>query len=282
MVPRAEGNEMSSSTNKNGYVGIGLAVIGIAAVAGCGNARAQTGTPPPNPPPQGSLPSVVLVHGAFADGSGWEGVYKILKRDGYPVTIVQHPTVSLDDDVAVTGRAIKAQSGAVVLVGHSYGGMVVSAAGNDPKVGALVYVAAYVPDKGESLQTLIGNTPPDGPAPPILPPQDGFLALDQAQFAAAFAADVNADKAAFMAASQVPFGVGALSTPVATPAWRAKPSWYVVATGDKMIPPSYERTMAKRADAIVTEADGSHAIFVSKPDVVASVIEQAATSVQGR
>jgi pimeloyl-ACP methyl ester carboxylesterase len=224
----------------------------------------------------------VLVHGAFADGSGWEGVYKILRRDGYPVHIVQNPTITLADDVATTRRAIAAQSGSVILVGHSYGGVVVSEAGNDPKVAALVYVAAYAPDKGESLQTLIANTPPGPPGPPLLPPQDGFLSLDRSKFAASFAADVNAEKAAFMAASQVPFGVGALSAAVTTPAWRAKPSWYLVATADKMIPPSYERTMAKRAGATITEAEGSHAIFVSRPDVVATLIEQAATAVPGK
>jgi pimeloyl-ACP methyl ester carboxylesterase len=275
-----------SSMNKNLDVGMGVAVVCTAVFVGCANAQAnpRPGGPAPNPPPKGPLPSVVLVHGAFVDGSGWEGVYKLLRRDGYPVSIVQNPTISLADDVAVTARAIGAQSGPVILVGHSYGGVVISAAGNDPKVAALVYIAAYAPDKGESLQTLIANTPPGPPAPPILPPQDGFLALDQSKFPASFAADISADKAAFMAASQVPFGVAALSAPVSTPAWRAKPSFYLVPTADKMIPPSYERTMAKRAGATVTEAEGSHAIFVSRPDVVASVIEQAATatSTQGR
>jgi pimeloyl-ACP methyl ester carboxylesterase len=223
-------------------------------------------------------PSVVLVHGAFADGSGWEGVYKILRSDGYPVSIVQNPTTSLADDVAVTRRAIAAESGSVILVGHSYGGVVVTEAGNDPKVVALVYINAYVPDKGESLKTLLDNTPPDGPPPPILPPQDGFLSLDRAKFAAAFCADVHADKAALMGASQVPLGVGAVGAAVTTPAWRSKPSFYLVSTADKMIPPAYERTMAKRAGATITEAEGSHAIFVARPDVVASVIKQAAAA----
>jgi pimeloyl-ACP methyl ester carboxylesterase len=226
----------------------------------------------------------VLVHGAFVDGSGWKGVYKILTRDGYPVSIVQNPTVSLADDVAVTRRAIGAQSGPVILVGHSYGGVVISQAGNDPKVAALVYIAAFVPDTGESLQTLSAKPPPGGPVPPILPPQDGFLFLDRTRFAASFAADVNADEAAFMAASQVPCGVGALSAAVTTPAWRTKPSFYLVTTADKMIAPPAQQSMAKRAGATVTEAEGSHAIFVSKPDVVASVIERAAaaTSAQSR
>jgi pimeloyl-ACP methyl ester carboxylesterase len=219
----------------------------------------------------------VLVHGNFVDGSGWKGVYKILTRDGYPVSIVQNPTVSLADDVAVTRRVIAAQSGPVILVGHSYGGAVISEAGNDPKVAALVFITAFAPDKGESVQTLIGNPPP-GAGPPIVPLPDGFLVLDRSKFAAAFAADVNADEAAFMAASQVPAGVGSLSGVVTTPAWRSKPSFYLVATADKMIPPSAQQSMAKRAGATVTEAEGSHSIFVSKPDVVASVIERAAAA----
>ena len=231
----------------------------------------------------GPRPSVVLVHGNFVDGSGWKGVYKILTRDGYPVSIVQNPTVSLADDVAVPRRAIGAQSGPVILVGHSYGGAVISEAGNDPKVAALVFITAFAPDKGESVQTLIGNPPP-GAGPPILPPQDGFLSLDRSKFAASFAADVDADEAEFMAASQVPAGVESLSGAVTTPAWRTKPSWYLVATADKMIPPPAQQSMAKRAGATVTEAEGSHSIFVSKPDVVASVIERAAaaTTAQSR
>lgn len=231
-----------------------------------------------NVPPKGALPSVVLVHGSFVDGSGWEGVYKILKRDGYPVTIVQNPTISLADDVAVTRRAIGAQSGPVILVGHSYGGVVISEAGNDAKVAALVYIAAFAPDKGESIQTLLSNPSPDAPVAPILPPQDGFLFLDPSKFAASFAADVAADKAAFMAASQVPCGAETFSSPVTTPAWRSKPSFYLVSTADKMIPPAVQKSMARRVGATVTEAEGSHAIFVAKPDVVASVIERAAVT----
>ena len=231
----------------------------------------------------GPRPSVVLVHGNFVDGSGWKGVYKILTRNGYPVTIVQNTIASLADDIAATRRAIGAQSGPVILVGHSYGGAVISEAGNDPKVAALVFITAFAPDKGESVQTLIGNPPP-GAGPPIVPLPDGFLMLDRAKFAAAFAADVNADEAAFMAASQVPAGVGSLSGVVTTPAWRTKPSWYLVATADKMIPPPAQQSMAKRAGATVTEVEGNHAIFVSKPEAVASVIERAAaaTSAQAR
>jgi pimeloyl-ACP methyl ester carboxylesterase len=178
----------------------------------------------------------------------------------------------------MTRRAIGAQKGPVILVGHSYGGVVISEAGTDPKVAALVYITAFAPDKGESVQTMIANPAPGAPVPPILPPEDGFLFLDRAKFASAFAADVSAEEAAFMAASQVPWGVAALSAPVATPAWRTKPSFYLVATADRMIPPAAQRSMAKRAGATVTEADGSHAIFVSRPDAVASVIEQAATA----
>ena len=223
--------------------------------------------------------SVVLVHGGFVDGSGWEGVYGILKRDGYSVTIVQNPTISLADDLAVTKRAISAQNGRVVLVGHSYGGVVITAAGTDPKVAGLVYIAAFAPDKGESVSTLIKDPPPGAPVPPILPPQDGYLFLDRAKFAASFAADVDKEKAAFMADSQVPWGLEALSGAITEPAWRTKPSWYLVATDDKMIPPAAQRLMSKRAGSTVVEAAGSHAIYVSQPDAVAALIKQAAAGI---
>lgn len=223
--------------------------------------------------------SVVLVHGGFVDGSGWEGVYEVLKRDGYDVTIVQNPTTSLADDVAVTRRAIAAAPGDVILVGHSYGGVVVSEAGTDPKVAAVVYIAAFAPDAGESVSSLIANPSPGAPVPPILPPADGFLFLDKAKFAASFAADVRPDLASFMADSQVPWGVGALDGQVTSPAWKAKPSWYLVATEDMMIPPPAQRFMAERAKAITIEEPGSHAIYVSKPEVVAKLIEQAADTV---
>ena len=190
--------------------------------------------------------NVVLVHGGFVDGSGWEGVFNILKKDGYAVTVVQNPTLSLEDDVAVTKRAIAAQKGPVLLVGHSYGGVVVTEAGNDPKVQGLVYVAAFAPDKGESVQTLIANPPPGAPQPPILPPQDGFLFLDRDKFAASFAGDIPADDAKFMADSQVPWGVEALAGAVTEPAWKSKPSWYLVATDDHMIPTPAKQMMANR------------------------------------
>ena len=220
--------------------------------------------------------SIVLVHGGFVDGSGWEDVHRILKKDGYAVTIVQNPTVSLEDDVAVTKRAIAAQQGPVLLVGHSYGGVVITEAGNDPKVQGLVYIAAFAPDKGESVSSLIQNPPPGAPVPPILPPQDGFLFLDQAKFAASFAADVPAEKAGFMAASQVPWGLGALTGAVTEASWKAKPSWYLVAQDDKMIPPPAQRQMSQRAGSTVSEVAGSHAVYVSQPQAVAAVIEQAA------
>jgi pimeloyl-ACP methyl ester carboxylesterase len=227
-----------------------------------------------------ALAAIVLVHGGFVDGSGWEGVYKILKKDGYNVSIVQNATVSLADDVATTKRVIDAQSEPVILVGHSYGGVVVTEAGNDPKVAGLVYVTAFAPDAGESVSTLIANPVPDAPVPPILPPQDGFLFLDKAKFAASFAADVTKAKADFMANSQVAWGVAALGGAVSTPAWKTKPSWYLVATDDKMIPPTAQRAMSKRAGSTVVEVKGSHAVYVSQPAAVAALIEKAAKGVK--
>src|ERR1700732_2092164 len=221
--------------------------------------------------------NVVLVHGGFVDGSGWEGVYKALKKDGYTVAIVQIPTISLADDVAATKRAIAAQNGPVILVGHSYGGVVITEVGNDPKVAGLVYVSAFAPDKGESAASLIKNAPQGAPVPPILPPQDGYLFLDKAQFPAAFAADVSTDVASFMADSQVPWGGEALSGTITQPAWRTKPSWYLVTTEDKMIPPDAQRVMSKRAGSTVVEVKGSHALYVSQPQAVAHLIEKAAT-----
>jgi pimeloyl-ACP methyl ester carboxylesterase len=223
--------------------------------------------------------NVVLVHGGFVDGAGWEGVYKILKKDGYNVSIVQNPTLSLADDVAATKLIIAAHDGPVVLVGHSYGGAVITEAGNDPKVEAPVYITAFAPDKGESVSTLIKDPPPGAPVPPILPPQGGYLFLDKARFHASFAADVDAEKAAFMADSQVPWGVGALSGAISEPAWKTKPSWYLVATEDQMIPPAAQRFMSKRAGATVVEEPGSHAIYVSQPKAVAALIEKAAKGV---
>jgi len=224
----------------------------------------------------GVVKNIVLVHGGFVDGSGWQGVYKALKKAGYTVSIVQNPTISLADDVAVTKRTIAAQNGPVILVGHSYGGVVITEAGNDPKVARLVYIAAFAPDKGESVNALIKDPKPGDPVPPILPPQDGFLFLDRAKFRASFAGDVSADEAAFMADSQVPWGVQALGGTISEPAWKTKKSWYLVTTEDKMIPPDAQRAMSKRAGSSVVEVKGSHAVYVSQPQAVVSLIEKAA------
>jgi pimeloyl-ACP methyl ester carboxylesterase len=227
---------------------------------------------------EGSQPSVVLVHGGFVDGSGWQGVYTLLKDD-YSVRIVQNPTISLEGDVAATKMVIGAQSEPVILVGHSYGGAVITEAGNDPKVAALVYIAGFVPDGGESVNTLIADPPPGAPVPPILPPQDGFLFLEREKFHASFAGDLSADEAAFMADSQVPWGVEALSGTISEPAWRSKPSWYLVTTEDRMIPPPAQRSMSERAGSTVEEVAGSHSIYVSQPAAVAALIEKAASEV---
>jgi pimeloyl-ACP methyl ester carboxylesterase len=220
--------------------------------------------------------SIVLVHGGFVDGSGWQGVHDILTKDGYEVIVVQNPTVSLGDDVVVTKRAIAAAKHPVVLVGHSYGGAVITEAGNDPKVSSLAYIAAFAPDAGESVETLIANPAPGAPVPPILPPEDGFLKLDSTKFAASFAADVDPTTAKFMADSQVPWGVNALGGKVTVPAWKSKPTYYLVASDDHMIPPPAQREMAKRAGAQVVETAGSHAVYVSRPVEVAQLITQAA------
>src|SRR3954464_2633063 len=220
--------------------------------------------------------SVVLVHGGFVDGSGWQEVHRLLKNDGYSVSIVQNPTLSLEGDVAAAKRVIDAQGEPVILVGHSYGGAVITEAGNDPNVAALVYIAGFVPDAGESVNTLIADPPPGAPVPPILPPQDGFLFLDREQFADSFAADLPADEAAFMADSQVPWGVEALNGAVTDPAWRTKPSWYLVAADDRMIPPPAQRAMSERAGSTSAEAAGSHSIYVSQPQATADLIKQAA------
>jgi pimeloyl-ACP methyl ester carboxylesterase len=223
-------------------------------------------------------PSVVLVHGGFVDGSGWQGVYSLLKQDGYSVRIVQNPTISLEGDVAATNMVLDAQSEPVILVGHSYGGAVISEAGNHHKVAGLVYIAAFVPDQGESVETLIADPPPGAPVPPILPPQDGFLLLDREKFHDSFAADVSAEEAEFMADSQVPWGVGALSGANSEPAWRTKPSWYLVATEDRMIPPPAQRLMSERAGSTVDEVAGSHAIYVSQPAAAADLIRSAVSA----
>jgi len=225
--------------------------------------------------------NVVLVHGGFVDGSGWKPVYDFLTRDGYRVSVVQNPTLSLPGDAAATRMVIDAQGGPCVLVGHSYGGAVISEAGTGPNVAALVYVCAFAPDKGESVGSLIGGFPADGPQPPILPPRDGFLFLDRTRFHQSFAADLPADLAAFMADSQVPWNVDAPAGPVTDPAWRTKPSWYMVTTQDQMIPPAAQRIMAQRTGATVTEVAASHSVYVSQPAAVADLIKQAAQGAAG-
>jgi pimeloyl-ACP methyl ester carboxylesterase len=223
-----------------------------------------------------STRNIVLVHGGFVDGSGWQGVHDLLSKDGYHVAVAQNPTLSLEDDVAVTRRLIDEQDGPVILVGHSYGGAVVTEAGMHDKVAGLAYITAFAPDKGESVNTLIADPPPGAPVPPILPPKDGFLFLDRDKFHDAFAGDLSPEQAAFMADSQVPWGVNALGGAITEPAWRIKPSWYLVATEDRMIPPPAQRAMSQRAGSTVTEHAGSHAIYVSQPAAVANVIAQAA------
>lgn len=223
--------------------------------------------------------NIVLVHGGFVDGSGWQGVYDHLTADGYRVAVVQNPTLSLAGDVAATRRILDGLDGPAVLVGHSYGGAVITEAGNHPNVAALAYITAFAPDKGESVNSLIADPPPGAPVPPILPPKDGFLFLDRDKFAASFAADLAPAQAQFMADSQVPWGVDALGGAITEPAWRTRPSWYLIVTEDRMIPPPAQRAMAERAGASVSETPGSHAIYVSNPAVVAAVIAQAATAV---
>ncbi len=223
--------------------------------------------------------NVVLVHGAWADGSGWEGVYRSLRKENFPVSVVQNPTISLSDDVLATRRVLAQQNGPVILVGHSYGGAVITEAGNDPKVVGLVYIAGWIPDQGESVSSLIDDlikSGPPGPVPPILPPQDGFLLLDKAKFPDSFAGDVERERAEFMADAQVPWGLAAVGESISEPAWKSKPSWSLVASEDRMIPPAAQRFMSERAGATVVEVAGSHAVFVSQPEAVAKLIILAA------
>ena len=222
------------------------------------------------------IKNVVLVHGGFVDGSGWRQVHDLLTADGYNVSVVQNPTQTLAGDVEATLQVLRAQDGPSVLVGHSYGGVVVSEAGNDDSVAALAYITAFAPDAGESVNTLIADPPPGAPVPPILPPQNGFLLLDKDKFHASFAGDLSTEEARFMADSQVPWGVDALAGIVSTPAWRSKPSWYLVATEDHMIPPPAQRAMADRAGSTISEVPASHSVFVSQPQAVADLIKQAA------
>lgn len=224
--------------------------------------------------------NVVLVHGGFVDGAGWKGVYDILKGEGCRVSIVQNPTISLAGDVAATKWILDSEADPAILVGHSYGGAVITEAGMHPKVASLVYITAFAPDKGESVNNLIANPPPGAPVPPILPPRNGFLFLDKDKFPASFAGDVDPGTAAFMADSQVPWGLDALSGAITDPAWKSKPSWYLLVRDDRMIPYPAQQFMAKRAGATTAEVPGSHAIYVSNPKAVAALIMRAAGSTE--
>ena len=220
-------------------------------------------------------PTVVLVHGGFVDGSGWRGVYDRLRAMGHDVRIIQNPTLTLNGDVDAVKQVLDDIDGPAVLVGHSYGGVVITEAGNDPRVAGLVYITAFAADKGESVLSLVAHPAPGAPVPPILPPRDGFLHLDRDKFAASFAGDLPAGEGAFMADSQVPWGLAAADGAVTEAAWQTKPSWYLVAADDKMIPPAAQRQMAQRAGATVREVDGSHAVYVSQPQAVADLIHTA-------
>lgn len=218
--------------------------------------------------------NIVIVHGAFADGSGWQRVADILGKDGYAVTIVQEPLTSLADDVAATKRVLDLQPGATLLVGHSYGGVVVTEAGNAPNVVGLVYIAAFIPDKGESAVSLLGQAPAANND--LRATKDDFLYLDPAHFVADFAADVPAAQASFMARSQVMLAKAGAGAPVTTAAWHLKKSWALVASRDHNINPDLQRTMAKRAGSQTIEVPASHAVYVSRPTDVARLIERAA------
>ncbi|WP_409527492.1 alpha/beta hydrolase [Rhizobium leguminosarum] len=220
--------------------------------------------------------SIALVHGAFVDASGWQLVYNMLSADGYEVLVVQNPTITLDGDVAATKRVIANAKHPVVLVGHSYGGAVITEAGADAKVRSLVYIAAFAPAAGESVFDLATAPTPGEEGAPLLPPSDGFILVDPAKFPAAFAADVDISTTRFMAAAQVPWGLGAVQTKITSPAWKQKPSYFMVTAQDRMVPPSRQRSMAARAGAKVIEIQSSHAVMLSHPKDVVDFITSAA------
>lgn len=223
--------------------------------------------------------SIVLVHGAFVDASGWQQVHNDLVARGYEVLVAQHATSSLEGDVAATTRLIAAARHPALLVGHSYGGAVITEAGVDPKVKGLAYIAAFVPDAGESVAELNEAAGEPGEAKaPVLPTEDGHLVVDPARFGEAFAADVDATTTRFMAATQLPWGLGAATAPLTHAAWKTKPSFYLVASDDKMVPPSAQRRMAGRAGAELSEIDSSHAVMLAHPRDVADFIVAAAAA----
>lgn len=223
----------------------------------------------------GGLPTIVLAHGAWADGSGWQGVYQRLRRQGYTVRIVQYPTTTFADDVAYTRRVLDEVQGSAILVGHSYGGAVITEAGNHPAVRGLVYIAGWMPDAGESVSALIPPPDPAFPSAPIIPPKDGFLLLERDKFPEAFAADLPRDVSEFMADAQVPWGTGSVGGTVTQAAWRTLPHWYLLALDDHMIPPPLQRKMATRAQSRIVETPGSHAVFISNPDSTVELITTA-------
>src|SRR5262249_231690 len=220
--------------------------------------------------------NIVLVHGGFVDGSGWRGVYDLLTADGFNVSVVQNQTLSLESDVETTTNVLDLQDGPAILVGHSYRGAVITPPGRPDPAPRLVYITAFAPDKGESVSTLIADPPPGAPVPPILPPVDGFLLLDREKFAESFAADLPAADAAFMADSQVPWGVEALNGTISDPAWRSKPSWYLIAPDAGLTPPRAQRAMSGRAGSTVAEQAGSRSVYISQPHATVELIKQAA------
>src|SRR5260370_20415510 len=223
-----------------------------------------------------NIKNVVLVHGAFADGSGWEPVANILKNDGYQVSVVQHPETSYAEDIKYTKAAIDAMGGQVILVGHSYGGSIITEAGNHPNVPALVYIAAFALDEGESCASIEQGLPQASKA--FKPDSNNNWWIEQEHFAADFAADIPPEKAWFMAVSQVPISTGSFTHKVTSPAWNTKPTWYMVATEDRSINPDQERMMAKRAKAKTVEVKASHVAYMSRPKETAKLIQEAATS----
>ncbi len=222
-------------------------------------------------------PSIVLVHGAFADATGWQKVIPLLEAKGFPVTAVQNPLKSIAEDVATTRRAIESQKGDVILVGHSYGGVVITGAGaNNPKVKALVYVAAFAPDAGETVGALIAQFPPTPLATGLVPDSAGFLYIDRTKFREIFAKDVSEGESAIMAATQKPIAGASFGETQPVAAWKTVPSWYAVSTQDQAINPDSERFMAKRMGAKTTELEASHVSFISLPDKIVKIIEEAA------